>query len=245
MPSPISRQAAANFRRSALGATFVFLGHIERAETQVPEAGGRRGDVVRVDRILKAPDLLSEFAGQQVIVVADAEAEDAGRTSGVFFTSPIAFGEMVALRGIGRVAEAADPDALAELIRESEAEVADETLRAQLRGADVVVHGRILEVKAAPTESEPLSEHSPEWRVARVQVETALKGEAKGVILVRFPGSTDVRWYATPKLREGEEAILLLHRDGLRFGDAELAVLYPGDVAPASSEEIERRRRHL
>ena len=87
--------------------------------------------------------------------------------------------------------------------------------------------------------------HSPKWRIARVEVEAALKGEAKGVISIRYPSSTDVRWYAVPKPKVGEDAIFILHRDGPFLGGAELAILHPMDVVRATRQELERYRRLL
>lgn len=244
---PVQRTAATNIRRFTRDASFVFFGRVEReGASSLPHiVAGPQTNVVRIERIMKAPDILRDFAGQDATVVAEP-SEVGSRVSGVFFTVPIAFAETVGLREIGGVVEADDLDAVAELVAQVGVEMSDETLREHLREAAVVIHGRVVETSAAPaTSGEPLSEHSPDWRVARIEVEAALKGDAKGVISVRYPNSTDVRWYAVPKPRVGEDAIFLLHRDGSRLGGAELVILHPMDVVAASREELERIRRLL
>jgi hypothetical protein len=244
---PVQRTAATNIRRSTRNASFVFFGRVEReGASSLPQiVVGPHTNVVRIERIMKAPDILRDFAGQEATVVAEASAVGAG-ASGVFFTVPIAFGENVGLREVGGVVEADDLDAVAELVAQVGVEMSDEALREHLREATVVIHGQVVETSAAPpTSGEPLSEHSPDWRIARIEVQAALKGDAKGVISVRYPNSTDVRWYAVPKPTVGEDAIFILHRDGSRLGGAELVILHPMDVVGASREELERIRRLL
>jgi hypothetical protein len=246
MPSPLSRSVATNIRKSSRDATFIFFGRVERegASALSQIAAGPHTNVVRIERILRAPDVLQDFNGQEATYLA--ESATGARSTGVFFTVPFAFGETVGLREVGSIAEVGDVDAVAELITQVGDEMSDEALRADLREAAVVVHGRVVETSEVPaTAAEPLSEHSPKWRIARVEVEAALKGEAKGVISIRYPSSTDVRWYAVPKPTVGEDAIFILHRDGPFLRGAELAILHPMDVVRASPQELERYRRLL
>lgn len=235
MPAPLSRSVVSNIQKFSRDAPFVFLGRVESEPS-----------LVRVERIYQAPDVLRDFVDQEVSILAASSPAPRSHPSAVFFTVPVSFGEVVGLKEIGSVPEPDDLDAVADVIAKVSAEMSDEALREHLKEADAVVHAKVVETRASPTSStEPLSEHSPEWRIATLQVESTLKGAAHGVIKVRYPSSTDVRWYAVPKPAAGEDALFILHRDGSRLGGAELAILHPMDVVQSTPHELERHRRHL
>jgi hypothetical protein len=60
----------------------------------------------------------------------------------------------------------------------------------------------------------PVSEHDPDWREAVVEVNEVHKGSAKKKqIVVRFPASTDVMWYAAPKFHPGQQGYFMLHKE--------------------------------
>ena len=134
MPSPLSRSVAANIRKSSRDATFIFFGRVERegASALSQIAAGPKTNIIRIERILKAPDVLRDFNGQEATYLA--ESATGARSTGVFFTVPVAFGETVGLREVGSIAEVGDVDAVAELITQVGDEMSDEALRADLRG---------------------------------------------------------------------------------------------------------------
>jgi hypothetical protein len=70
-----------------------------------------------------------------------------------------------------------------------------------------------------------------------------VQGDLEGEIAARYPSSQDARWYLTPKPEEDQEAIFVLHRDGLLLGDADLAILHESDVIPAEPEALDRYGR--
>ena len=77
--------------------------------------------------------------------------------------------------------------------------------------ADVVVSGRVSEVRAHPPRPTrgklqlPITEHEPQWREAVVQVTAVHKGRrVPRSIRVRFSASTDVAWARAPKLHAGQ-----------------------------------------
>jgi hypothetical protein len=58
----------------------------------------------------------------------------------------------------------------------------------------------------------PVSEHDPHWREAVIAVDDVHKGrDAKRDIVIRFPASTDVRWYRAPKFQAGQKGFFMLH----------------------------------
>jgi hypothetical protein len=219
---------------------FVFTGTVEHQGSSslffIPPGGATA--IVRVERIHYAAPALRSQEGQQVTVVF-AEGSDRAEGRRVFFTNPILYGETMAVKEV-RGSEADDPALRGRIARMSE-EAETEHLRDLVGSADAVVQGQVVSTRRA---SEPdvarMSEHDPDWHVAVIRVARSLKGEHKGEIAVRFPKSRDIAWYRVPKLREGQEGILLLHRDGLELGGARLAILRHDDLLSSDAESVRR-----
>jgi hypothetical protein len=156
----------------------------------------------------------------------------------VFFTNPYLYGETIAVREVGNVEAPEDLNALHAMVADVIGESKVEELREHLASAHAVVHGRVVSVRRA--HDVPVSEHDPLWWVAGIRVTRSLKGDLEGEIRVRFPSSRDIKWYGVPKLKEGDEGVFILHRDGLEVGEATLVVLHAGDFVPAESEDARR-----
>jgi len=58
----------------------------------------------------------------------------------------------------------------------------------------------------------PITEHDPQWREAEIEVDEVEKGPRKRRVVVRFPGSDDVRWYRAPKFQPGQEGVFILQK---------------------------------
>jgi hypothetical protein len=128
----------------------------------------------------------------------------------------------------------------------------------RVASADVVVRGRVTAVRVAPEERpaprtgartrgvtaaateaprrKPITEHDPQWREAEIEVDEVEKGGTKKKkVVVRFPGSDDVRWYKAPKFQPGQEGVFILQkaageaaaRPGARRGRAVAAAAEP------------------
>ncbi len=105
----------------------------------------------------------------------------------------------------------------------------------RVASADVVVRGRVTAVRVAPEERpaprtgartrgvtaaateaprrKPITEHDPQWREAEIEVDEVEKGgTGKKKVVVRFPGSDDVRWYKAPKFQPGQEGVFILQK---------------------------------
>lgn len=98
---------------------------------------------------------------------------------------------------------------------------------------------------AAATAPRRISEHDPDWWVSTVTVETVEKGvnpdKTKDVL---FPNSRDIAWYRSPKIKEGDRGVWLLHnRDYRGKAVPGHAVTHPLDFRPI--EELNRVRSLL
>jgi hypothetical protein len=59
----------------------------------------------------------------------------------------------------------------------------------------------------------PISEHTPHWREAQIEIDDVHKGEHKSnTVMIRFPASTDVRWYKAPKFEPGHQGFFMLRK---------------------------------
>ncbi len=242
---PLTRRMAGQVARLRREASFVFDGIVEReaASSLSIVAPGPGTVVVRVGRIYYAPGDLGDQVGQDVTVIfANEPAPAANGQRIVFFAEPFAYGETVGVRAVGTLAAPDDLESLEEAVGAVTLDIEDQELRRHLAEAAAVVHGVVRE-RNPVNEPFPGSEHSPDWWVATIVITSSFKGDLEGEIAVRFPNSTDVRWYWTPKPQVGEEAIFVLHRDSLVIGDADLAILDNRDVIPAEPESLDRLRR--
>jgi hypothetical protein len=251
----------------AAQAKFVFQGTVQqvRATTmrEVPVADNTV--VVRVDRLIHAPEALTDYAGQEITVqLAAGENVEAGQTY-IFYTNGWVFGDSLAVQSIGH--EAATAPAVASLSSHPDDPVRSlETREAltQVTNADLIVTGTVSAVRLPEEElaarstamasgrtTEPISEHALFWQEAVIDIDEVIKGShtAKQVV-VRFPSSTDVRWYQAPKFQAGQDGVFLLHKEQLEVaapaalaagvGPGEYQAIHPADVQPL--EELSRIR---
>jgi hypothetical protein len=110
--------------------------------------------------------------------------------------------------------------------------VTDQDLRKHIADADLVIVGKVVEVRAMvePTERRPISEHDPQWQEAVVEVETVLKGSVSlKSMTILFPGTLDVAWFGVPRFRFDHQGIWIVKKD--RYTKA-FAVLDPLDFVP-------------
>jgi hypothetical protein len=248
-------------------AKFVFQGTVQKLKAVTSEEipASDRTVVVRVDRILHAPEVLRDHAGQEVTVqLAPGEKAKVGETV-LFFTNGWIFGKSLAVQSVGH--EEATPTTAAALTSHPHDPVRSlqtQEALAQAASADLIVSGRVSAVRLPAAEAqaratavatgrtaERISEHAPLWQEAVIDVDEVHKGRypAKQVV-VRFPASTDVRWYQAPKFAIGQEGVFLLHKQqltgakaalaGPELGSKEYTALEPADVQPL--EELPRIR---
>jgi len=250
-------------------AKFVFQGTVKTAKAttegleQVKVSD--RTLVVRVDRVIHAPEALSDYAGQDITVqLASGEEKLKPGQTVIFYTNGWIFGKTVAVQSVGH--EPATPASAAALSSHPHDPVRSLQSRealSQAASADLIVTGRVSAVQLPAAESqararamasgrtaERISEHAPLWQEAVIDVDQVHKGSHTGKqLVIRFPSSTDVRWHKAPKFRTGQEGVFLLHKDQIPAaaralaamggaGPGEYTALDPADVQPL--EELPR-----
>lgn len=250
----------------AAQAKFVFQGTVRQVKAatmrEVPVTDNTV--VVRVDRLIHAPEALTDYAGQEITVRLGAGEVEQGQTY-VFYTNSWIFGDGLAVQSIGH--EAATAPAVARLSSHPDDPVRSlETHEAHIQAtkADLIVTGSVSAVRLPAQEvaarstamasgqtTERISEHAPLWQEAVIDIDEVVKGshEEKQVV-IRFPTSTDVRWHQTPKFHPGQHGVFLLHKDqhevaapaalAAGVGPGEYTAIHPADVQPL--EELQRIR---
>ena len=210
---------------SKADAPFVFEGSVKTLSASNVSAvpADERIAVVQVDHVRLAPRALAGFAGKEITLrMAPGEKLAAGE-KGVFYTDSLVFADNLAVQSMGH-----DPlvQTEAKAALASAGPVARQ-LRSRIDQADCIVSGQVTEVRplqpaaaktaakalaGAPTAlPEPISEHTPFWQEAVVQVSSVHKGPKQQMMAVLFPASTDVRWRNAPKFKKGQKGTWLLH----------------------------------
>jgi len=269
--------AAQTPEQLARNARFVFEGTVQKVGgTDLPGLESRtKAATVRVDDIVQGPDTLRSFQGRDVLVVPDKGEEISEGTRAVFYTNAISFGDTLALQSIGHLPVRARA-ARALGVASPQAALKKRDVQKRVESADMVVVGKVTDVglpreqatrgmrrASAGGESDAprrITEHDPQWRDAVIEVDRVQKGAgARKQVIVRFPASTDVRWYQAPKFSPGDQGTFILHRPpgaaragGVRTralaaaGPDVYTALDPNDVQPIEFHEelnVERPAR--
>ncbi len=179
--------------------------------------------VVWVDSIIQAAEVFEYYGGTEITVQLEKrEVVNPGQQA-IFYTNSLVVGESLVVRSIGHTLLKEKSSASAKSAEPSLSIPPINGLKKQIAGADMVVTGQVADVKILEdqnseegnltTNSRFISEHNPVWQEATIIVDQIEKGSGTSRKLkVRFPQSTDVRWYASPKLRAGQEGIFLLQK---------------------------------
>jgi hypothetical protein len=236
----LSRSLGASVRNLRRESRFIFTGSVEGvARSTVSLLPAHRGTaVVHVEHIHYAPEDLQDQLDQSVTLLLAEESTASPNQRLVFFTTPILFGETMAAREVGRIEVPDDIEALQEMMARVTAQMTEEDVRAHVGSTDAIVRGRVVSVRSvSETTALTASEHDPDWWAAVVRVTRSIKGDHKGQIEVRYPNSHDIRWYRAPKLREGQEGIFMLHRDGEEVGGVALSLIHPDDFLTGDADQ--------
>lgn len=243
----LPRGFAASAQRLARESRFVFSGSVDatRRSSLSIVPGGPGTVVTRVEDIYLAGDDLRDQRDQLVTVIVADEAPGVGDRF-IFFTNPILFGETMAVHEVGRVRQPDDVAALARLMEKTEIEMADEELRRHVGTAEAIVAGRVQSIRQLSTvNADTMGEHDPDWWAATIRVARTLKGDVGAQVDVRFPTGRDRRWFQVPRLRERNEGVFLLHRDGEDHDGVHLALLHPDDFIPGDDDRVKDVDRHV
>jgi hypothetical protein len=231
--------------RFARRAGFVFAGEVVRTSATTIELvePSKETAVVRVERVLQAPDDLGAEKGFEVTVRVQSPVKKGQRA--VFFTVGWISGDGLAVQEIGR--QAADDSEsiekqMGDVVRKDELSA----LRRRVKEAHTVVVGEVADTRpVGRKEQPPASEHDPLWRTAVVVVHSGEKGDAKEGqrVEIAYASSDDVMWFRAPKPEKGDRAVFLMHRRGLedRENVEMLAIVEPIDMQPVERLDDIRR----
>jgi putative transposon-encoded protein len=214
VPAPTPTPAApADVAETHPGASIVFDGTVtgvgKAAMDMVPASSNtfvvRVGSALRTPSELTLPAEITVYTSGRVPVVGDRAT---------FFADPWLIGSGLAVREIAREA-AADAARLRPLLDSGAARARDTVATLRLRTAEVIAMGSVIAAGDSVALPRPRveSEHDPQWRVARIRVDTTYRGGGGSVVEFLYPSSIDVLWYDVPKPRVGDRAIWLLRRD--------------------------------
>jgi hypothetical protein len=258
---PVRAQSADPVFELASRSAIVVLGTVARvsASEEPLLAASPATVVVRVQRMFAGSEFAGDQTGRTVTVILSKPGSVRVGTLSYFFGNPRFVGKALTIADVGEVAA---PSAAAEappsLARGLQAR-RDVPVRERLAIAAMVFRGTVeserpLEgTESAPVPSRELrDEHDPDWHVAQVRVKAAFKGTENGTVVpVIFPASRDIVWFNTPKLRPGDDVVVIGHRPQqeeqlllrstgvLRFLEEQRAVLatQPFDVLPPSDQD--------
>jgi len=215
-PSVCAQQTAVAMLKRA---NIVFVGTVSRVGAAAMPAvtAGPRILVVKVEDVLTKPKQLRLGAGDSVTVEGlDTTLHDGDRAT--FYTTGWIFGPSVAVREVGHETMPAQLSLSArrDSFRQLEQQVTDSTLAERVRGADMIVAGRVESIQKATLAPQPhrrITEHDADWQEAVITVDSMLKGPASARVVVRFPASLDIAWHRLPKFAVGQAGTFLLRRD--------------------------------
>jgi hypothetical protein len=236
--------STAEVERLARRAGFVFAGEVVRtgATTMELVEPTKETAVVRVERVLQAPDDLGAEKGSEVTVRLQSPARKGQRA--VFFTVGWLSGDGLAVQEVGRQ-PAGEVEAMAKQMGEAVRKEEFAAVRRRVKEAQAVVVGEVADTgPVGRKEDPPASEHDPMWRTAVIVVERGEKGDLKDGqrVKVAYASSDDVMWFRAPKPERGDRAVFLLHQRALPEANVEmLAIVEPLDMQPV--ERLEEIRR--
>jgi hypothetical protein len=216
--SPRRRSSAPRAVRAAtqaVQAEFVFRGTVlQRGAVTLEEVPATESTVaVRVEEILKGPDVLQDYEGQTITVQLGPRQRVSEGREYLFATNGWIFGAGLAVTCVDvSPATAANVQSLRAALSAHPAK----QLKARAARAELVVSGQVTQVRQAPRPAgAPITEHDPEWQEAVIRVAQVARGgrrKAAGQqqVVVRFSGSHDIRWAKAPKFLVGQEGVWML-----------------------------------
>jgi hypothetical protein len=244
------RTRASRARPSAAEAKFVFRGTVvQRGAATLDQVPLTRDTlVVRVDEIIEAPDVLRGFEHQDVTVQLTGGLRASVNESYVFYTNGWIYGAGLAVQAVGLT-----PATDVEVSKGRRAvDVSPErSIQQRADRAELVVTGRVTEVREPVRPRAPITEHDPQWQQAVIAVESMPQAPGKArkprQVVIRFAASRDVRWAEAPKFSVGVAGVWMLgdkadkEREKLRAAAGaqrnEFVVVDPADFYPADFSE--------
>jgi hypothetical protein len=226
---------------------FIFLGTPERLRAAtlpiVPVTDGTA--VVKVDEVYRAPAVLGDLSKQSITVQLNGDQEVQLNKQVVFFTNGWLYGDNIAVVEVGHLEVGEDHSKIRDQVSARLRHYSDEELIARIDQADLIVVALVIGMAAAgPARPARVTEHSPDWWEAQLEIQSVDKGAiGEKVVTLLYPNSRDVMWFRAPKPQPGQQGIWFLKRMRIPELDAEaFTALDPLDVHPGEPVELERLR---
>lgn len=223
----------------AEAATLIFKATVMRtnASNEPSVASGPGRIVVRVDATLKASRNVGNLVGQAITIqLADKRPAMKRGDQAIFYATDWVFGKKVAVRELSHQTATA---AAEKQVLETLAQLPLRHLTTRLRAAELVIVGVVEAIKPSPI-PEPRSFNAPQWKVATVRIESALRSSKRGsqsgsdAVDVLFPSSDD--WAPAPQFRKRQRGIFLLrHEPKVGIPPEFYAALDPADFQPRNA----------
>lgn len=228
-------------------ATFIFKGTVQQigASNMSPVKVNSSTAIVRVDEVIYAPGAPPDLQGKQITVQLQESGLVKPGFQAVFYTKGWLMGQSMAVIELGRQAQTAgsSTQSIRSQVNSTHQRMADEELQTELATSEAVVSARVVSVHASKIPHLG-TEHDPDWYEAQLAVQSVIKGNLQSrEVTLLFPHSNDVMWHRSPKFKEGQQGIFLLHRNQARLPGIEnqLTALNPLDFRPL--EELNRVQR--
>ena len=202
--------------------TFIFVGTVEKlnATTMKSVKASEATAVVRLDKLIEAPGAPPDLAGKSITVQVRQPSSLRVGQQATFFTKGWLLGNSMAVIEMGHSLEP-QVQSVQEQVGAVHQQMADEKLQSEISTAVAIVSGTVRAVHPAKIQHMP-SEHDPDWYEAEIAVAATLKGKiGRDIVTLLFPHSDDVMWHNSPKFKEGEQGIWLLHRNQVRLPGVE------------------------
>jgi hypothetical protein len=212
-------------------ATFVFKGTVQQVKgcTVKNIVPTDQTLVVTVDQIITAPRLLAKWGGRRITVQLSGRQTAQPGQALIFHTYGWVFGDGLAVQSVRQEAvkrshitllsAGGDPvehrrsQSVQKRFTESEVVISGQVATVRLPAESRPRSGRRRAAATATSTAGPVSEHTPHWREAVIHVDDVHKGtHDQKEIVIRFPASTDVRWYRAPKFQPGQQGHFMLHK---------------------------------
>ncbi len=236
--------APTNMQRMAAQSNFVFQGTANRlnATTEPQMAASPSTAVVRVDRLIQGQDMVSDIVGKEITVqLLKPRSVTVGRPV-MFFSNIAVMGKSLAVKEVAHY-DVTRSSTMASQVADYQKAKPERDLQRRVVSADLIVTGTVdtIQPRAAEREGPEPSEHDPHWTAATVTVQSTEKGAQQQRVTVWFPGSDDIRWFRSPKLKPGQSGVFILQRARERGLTTGYTALDPLDVQPLPQRDRVRQ----
>lgn len=177
--------------------------------------------IISVQRMYAGSEIAGDQTGRTVTVILSRAGGLKEGEEALFYGNPRFLGKSLTVADESEVPSQSSGAFTQAALEQGAQARRDKPILNRLAVASLVFRGSVETVQQLAVETEskegvrpsaPPSEHDPDWHVATVRITTALRGgEAGQVVTVVFPASQDITWFNVPKLKQGQDAVFMVH----------------------------------